>query len=186
MPTTISLDDAPEDALLSQLEVLLRVGLPPGVPGTEWEAGDERCPAGHWLMPEGARCYRYDSPGVVEAPGAVLYLEQDSRRYDPVSGGLWWVYPVVDLLWPRDLTSVETRQLLFSLRKVFTADLGGTVPGGQQSALARLSVAPASGVPGVGVKVIRDVVAERAAMETGHPLLTLRFTVLAEGLWLVP
>lgn len=167
---------------MAALESLIRAGLPPALSGTAW-TGDS-CPAGHWLMPAGTRVYRYDIPAKIHTPCAIFYLDKPSQPYDgKCQGGdeIWWLFAAVDLLWDRDLTTVETQQLRTTLKNVCTAPLGGTVPAPQQDPRARLSTAAAAGVPGLQVMAIKDIICDAQKTNTGHTELNLTFTVLATG-----
>lgn len=177
------LKDPPEDQLLDSLSALLRAGLPPALDGTEWT--DDECPAGHWLMPEGSRLYRYDVPAQLVMPCAIFFFDKDSTPYDPVALGgdeLWWLNAAVDLIWDRDLTTLETQQLVRSLRAVFLTDRAGTVPSGQQSVTARLSTAAAVGTPGIQVLRLRNPLLTVQKSTAGHPEFNLTFTALCAGI----
>lgn len=177
------LKTAPEDQLLTALEAILRTGLPPHLDGTEW-TGDE-CPAGHWLMPEGARLYRYDVPANIVTPCAIFYFEKDSQPYDTKCLGgdeLWWLFCAVDLIWDRDLTAVATRQLRDCLRDVFCADLADPIVEAQRLVTARLSLAADTDIPGIQVGALRDIICTTQKSREGHPEFNLTFTVLASGI----
>ncbi len=177
------LSTPPEDQLLTALIALLRTGLPPALEGTAWT--DDLCPAGHWLMPQGARLYRYDVPGEIATPCAIFYFEKDSVPYDSKCKGgdeIWWLSAAVDLIWDRDLTAVATRQLRDSIKDVFCKDLSDPVPAPQRLVTARLSFAAAAGIPGIQTTIIKDILCTHQKSNQGHPEFNLTFTALASGI----
>lgn len=176
----LPLTTPPDDPLLASLEALIRRGIPELTGGVEW-TGDP-CPAGHWLLPAGAHLYRWDTTAKVTSPGVILSFWKDAAPRTPHDDRYWLLYPMVELLWPRDLTTLATQQLRTMLQSVLTADMGDPVPALQQRALDRLSLDPAVLTPGLRVLALRDVLTEKLRDENGHPVFTLSFQILASGI----
>lgn len=177
-----SLPFPPEDQLLAQMESLLRVGLPSALVGTNWTGA--ACPAGHWLMPQGARVYRGDSPEEMQTPCAVLYFLKDADAVLPNHQHHWRLAPSVSIIWNRDLTTQETDQIRFCLLALFTQDLTEPVEEGQRSVLDRLSVDATEDTPGLRVFDVRNVQCALDRSNLGHPEFVLTFEVLAMALQL--
>lgn len=177
-----SLPFPPEDQLLAQMEALLRTGLPPALAGTEWTGA--ACPSGHWLMPQGARVFRGDSPEEMQTPCAVLYFLKDAEAILSTHQHHWRLAPSVSLIWNRDLTTQETDQIRFCLLALLTQDLAAPVPEGQRSVLDRLSLEPTDDTPGLRVFDIRNVQCALDRSTQGHPEFVLTFEVFAMTLQL--
>lgn len=178
------LTSPPEDQLLASIEALVRSGIPALTAGAAWT--DEACPAGHWLCPAGARVYRFDVPDKARTPCVIMSFWKDCAPRSIHDDRYWLLYPMVDLLWHRDLTEVETQQIRMMLQNVFTADIGAPAPAPQQRAIDRLSLDPGAGTPGIRVLAIRDVICPAIKEEKGHPSFELSFQVLCSGIQPLP
>lgn len=175
-----SLPFPPEDQLLAQMEALLRTGLPPALAGTDWTGA--ACPAGHWLMPQGARVYRGDEIAEMQTPCVVLYFMRDSEPLLATHQHHWRLAPSISVIWNRDLTTQETDQIRFCLLALFTQDMIDPVPEGQRSVHDRLSLDPTADTPGLRVFDIRNVQCALDRSTQGHPEFVLTFEVLAMAL----
>jgi len=176
------LPSPPEDQFLAQLEAVIRTGLPPALPGTDWTG--TACPAGHWLMPQGARVYRGDQPEEIQAPCVILYFLKDSESVLSTHQDYWRLAPTVSVIWHRDLTTQETDQIRFCLLAVLTQDMTAPVPEGQRSIHDRLSLAPTDDTPGLRVFDIRNVQCVLDRSNAGHPEFVLTFEALCMSLQL--
>lgn len=175
------LPSPPEDQLIAAMSALIRGGIPPVLTGATW-AEDQPAPAGHWLMPEGTRIYRYDDTAEIQPPCIILFLEKDSEPYTATDNSLWRLHAAVDLIWPRDLTTLETQQLRMVLLNLFTADMIDPVPLGSRRPTERLSLPPSTGIPGIQTLAIRDALCTTQKVNAGHPEFNLTFTALAGGI----
>jgi hypothetical protein len=177
-----SLPFPPEDQILSQMEALLRTGLPPALDGTEWTGAT--CPAGHWLMPQGARVYRGDEIAEMQTPCVVLYFMRDAEPLLATHQHHWRLAPSISVIWNRDLTTQETDQIRFCLLALFTQDMTAPVPTEQRSVHDRLSLDPTDDTPGLRVFDVRNVQCALDRSNAGHPEFVLTFDVLAMALQL--
>jgi len=172
----------PEDQILSQMEALLRTGLPPALDGTEWTG--TRCPAGHWLMPQGAYLFRGDEPAEMKYPCIVIFFMKDSEPLLATHQHHWRLAPFISVVWDRDLTTQETDQIRFCLLALFTQDMTAPVPEGQRSVKDRLSLDPTADTPGLRVFDIRNVQCALDRSNAGHPEFVLTFEALCMALQL--
>lgn len=182
MPDYYPLPVPPEDQFLSQLESIIRTGLPPALPGANWTG--ERCPAGHWLMPQGSRIFRGDVPDQIETPCVTLFFLKDAESVLTTHQDYWRLAPTVTVMWNRDLTTQETDQIRFCLLAVLTQDLTAPVPTGQRSIKDRLSLAPTDETPGIRVFDIRNIQYALDRSNSGHPEFFLSFEALCMSLQL--
>jgi hypothetical protein len=182
MPDYYPLPFPPEDQFLSQMEAIIRTGLPPALPGANWTG--TTCPAGHWLMPQGARIFRGDEPAEIHTPCVLLYFLKDSEPVIITHQDYWRLAPTISVIWNRDLTTQETDQIRFCLLAVLTQDLAAPVPTGQRSIHDRLSLAPTSDTPGLRVFDVRNVQCVLDRSNAGHPEFVLTFEALAMALQL--
>ena len=177
-----SLPFPPEDQILAQMEALLREGLPPALDGTNWTG--ELCPAGHWLMPQGARVFRGDSPAEIQTPCVILYFMRDTEPLLVTHQHHWRLAPSISVIWNRDLTTQETDQIRFCLLALFTQDMIDPVPEGQRSVHDRLSLDPTDDTPGLRVFDVRNVQCALDRSNAGHPEFVLTFEALCMALQL--
>jgi hypothetical protein len=182
MPDYFPLPSPPEDQFLAQLEAIIRAGIPPALPGADWTGA--ACPAGHWLMPQGARIFRGDDLAEIQTPCVILYFLKDSESVLSTHQDYWRLAPTVSVIWHRDLTMQETDQIRFCLLAVLTQDLLSPVPTGQRSILDRLSLAPTDDAPGLRVFDVRNVQCALDRSPEGHPEFVLTFEALCMSLQL--
>ena len=177
MPITL-LPRPPMAELLQAVSRLIRLGVPPLTASPAWADPQGPAPAGHWLLPAGARVYQYDEPEAIKSPACIIYHGGDAVQKYPDSRTYWTIPLRVDIMVGRKLKAQEIENGLAELSRVLTETLPTGDPA-TASPWARLSVISAAiasaGTPWVHIfsHGIRDVQTTPLRSENGHPVLSL-------------
>lgn len=181
MSTVTLLHCPPCAELLASLSRVIRLGVPPAIPSPAWTDEKAGAPAGHWLLPTGARVYTYEEKEPVKSPCVMLSIPTDAgQRY--ASSRAYWDVPIqIDVMFNRVLKISRVDRMAMVLTRLLIEELPTGNPATEKP-WDRLTDDYVQVFP----HAFRDVKSTPLRQENNHPVIRLTGTVFCGTKALLP
>lgn len=181
MSTVTLLNCPPHAELLAALSRLIRTGVPPAIPSPAWTDAAAGAPAGHWLLPTGARVYTYEEKEPVKSPCVLLSIPTDAAQRYVHSRAYWDVPFQIDVMFSRPKPIATLDVMAMDLTRLLIEELPTGDPS-TQLPWDRLT----DDYLQVFTFPFRDIKTSPLRQENNHPVLRLTGTIFCGTKTLLP
>ena len=166
----------PSSEAVARILSLFTDGPGHGIVSTPWLGEGHQSPAGHWLLPAGYSLYTSEEQEDVQTPAILIAHGGDARPYHPQSRAYWDCPVLIYVIFPRDTSPADLRMMASNLQCLLTEGIYSHPAGDRIPILSLLST------PEFRAHYISDITCTAEKAESGHPDLTITFTLRCSAL----